>query len=437
MLDERMKLEAALQSRIRSLTDPENFVREWLSENDYTITGAGNFVRNGEDEIMKIVFDYLWLDYKRYYRAESVSVDREIKATYVPQKRFKVQAIVESDMRKALDKVQNEQVISARKEAIAAVKTTGEDLSELRKWVKAISGNESNVELVAIAHFIWSVKRKLTKQKVIDHIMPVIYGPQGGGKSEAVAALTKPLEELCYHANSVEVVTDEKYMLAMGRYYVMIFDEMASADKADIEKLKGQVSAKNNSVRLFHTQNVSNVVQNCSFIGTSNKPINEMIYDTTGMRRFYQLDALKKVDWDAINSIDYLKLWKGVDENRHRGYVEEEKEALKMYQAQMEAKDDITTFIEEMEIDLSVGPYKMYSMNDLYANYRMWCERSGSKVFGKSNFGTKLTNRLKQTSKVVKIDGETHRQYELNASCKLEVDLEQANKILNNHKKGS
>jgi hypothetical protein len=40
-----------------------------------------------------------------------------------------------------------------------------------------------------------------------------------------------------------------------------------------------------------------------------------LIFDDTGMRRFYQVDCLPKLDWAVTQNIDYLRLWKSVNEN--------------------------------------------------------------------------------------------------------------------------
>jgi len=51
-----------------------------------------------------------------------------------------------------------------------------------------------------------------------------------------------------------------------------------------------------------------------TFAGSTNKPIEEVFRDTTGNRRFYQLDALARLDWDAINRVDYITLWSAASE---------------------------------------------------------------------------------------------------------------------------
>ncbi|MFP2929486.1 hypothetical protein ACLESO_30665, partial [Pyxidicoccus sp. 3LG] len=53
---------------------------------------------------------------------------------------------------------------------------------------------------------------------------------------------------------------------------------------------------------------------NTTFIGASNVPIQDLIRDPTGMRRFYQTDCLDHLDWNAINAIDPLAIWLSVNE---------------------------------------------------------------------------------------------------------------------------
>jgi predicted P-loop ATPase len=58
------------------------------------------------------------------------------------------------------------------------------------------------------------------------------------------------------------------------------------------------------------------VVNRATFIGTTNKDISRLIFDDTGMRRFYQIDCLAKIDWAVTEEVNYQRLWKSVDETQ-------------------------------------------------------------------------------------------------------------------------
>ena len=55
-------------------------------------------------------------------------------------------------------------------------------------------------------------------------------------------------------------------------------------------------------------------INRATFIGTTNKDISRLIFDDTGMRRFYQIDCKSRLDWDITQRVEYLKLWRSVDE---------------------------------------------------------------------------------------------------------------------------
>jgi hypothetical protein len=119
----------------------------------------------------------------------------------------------------------------------------------------------------------------------------------------------------------------------------------------------------------------------CSFIGATNTHLNENFSDMTGMRRFYEIPTLDKSDWDAINGIDYLALWRGIDENRERGYQTDEVIAqLEKAQEHYTDSDALDEFIVEMAIRPVYGEAtKTVSRNEMFAAYDIWMRSNGFK----------------------------------------------------------
>jgi hypothetical protein len=75
----------------------------------------------------------------------------------------------------------------------------------VRALVRALTGKEDPVDVAVMKHFVWQVKRKLNEMAVEDHLMVILYCAQRVGKSEAIR---------------------------------MFFDEMAKAQKTDMEAFK-------------------------------------------------------------------------------------------------------------------------------------------------------------------------------------------------------
>jgi Virulence-associated protein E len=160
--------------------------------------------------------------------------------------------------------------------------------------------------------FIWQVKRKIEDMPIYDHLMPVILGPQGAGKSTLIRKLLQPVEELW-------VMTDFKQMtdnrnISLWRNFVIFLDEMGWASKADIDIVKNIISAATLTRRVMWTNATQEVAQNVTFIGAANAfDLAELIRDPTGIRRFVSLTMCAMPDREMINSIDWRAVWQSVD----------------------------------------------------------------------------------------------------------------------------
>lgn len=186
-----------------------------------------------------------------------------------------------------------------------------EDLVE--KWVAATTGKKDPLDVAVMRHFIWQVRRKLFRLNVDHHMMPILYGKSGGGKSKAVNNLLVPVSALLM-STDLSIFADQFKMRFFTRSYIMFFDEMAKSDRADVDRLKNIITSPTVDFRIMRTEKLESGSQNCTFIGCSNDSVHDKIFDPTSARRYWQLNCIDKLDWPTINSIDYLALWKSVDE---------------------------------------------------------------------------------------------------------------------------
>jgi hypothetical protein len=186
----------------------------------------------------------------------------------------------------------------------------------LRAWVRAVTGTDNELDIVVMKHFIWQVKRKMRNLPVEYELMPVVCGQTGSGKSRAVERLLEPLRELAEVGRDFSIFTDTREHFIFHRMFVVALDEMARADSTDVNAIKQVISAKDISYRGLYTQEsvVGRMVS--TFIGTSNNFLNEVILDPTSARRFWQLLSAPKADWTVVNSLDYLAIWRCVDEQQ-------------------------------------------------------------------------------------------------------------------------
>jgi hypothetical protein len=313
---------------------------------------------------------------------------------------------------KALDRAFVEYVANHRERTLSAV---GEQLAhdfltaergaaDLERFTSIITGKSpaDPVDVAVLQQFIWQVKRKLFDRPVEWHLMPVLSGPQGSGKSVAVERLLAPVRALTLTGKGVNFVADERNYKALSEHYVCFFDEMSGASKADVDDLKQVISAKTNDFRPLHTNNNVKVAQNCTFIGVSNKDIRDLIRDASGMRRYYQLqtrgyDRATEADLFTENcriineEIDFVAIWQSVDENRDEAYTK----SLAVQLAEHQEKIRSFSSVEEWLIEGAIEPGEhAKQLTSLYDEYVEFCQRSGRRdVVYRTTFSRELKGR--------------------------------------------
>lgn len=166
--------------------------------------------------------------------------------------------------------------------------------------------------IAVMRKFMWQVKRKARGMSVTNHLMPVLTGPQGKGKTQFVLKLTKPLEHFKREVD-FNLITDGK-TADIWSSLILFIDEMGFAKKADVDVVKNAITAEARSIRTMRQNHSAPVANQSTLIGCSNKSLGQLFRDETGGRRFAELVWLQQPDWDALNDVDWVMLWKSVDE---------------------------------------------------------------------------------------------------------------------------
>ena len=282
--------------------------------------------------------------------------------------------------------------------SLAGQAATTEGQIELVKFVRALTGEDRPLYLHALKHWIWLIKRTIAGLPRLWEFMPVFVGKQGGGKSTAVARLTQPLKELACPIQA-SVLADPKEAFLLGQALVGIWDEMEGAGKQEVEALKNTITCEVKTTRVFHTQGHAGVLRTMCFIGTSNKPVGDVIRDPTGLRRFVQFDCSMPVDQEAINSIDYAKLWTCVSElDEAPAFMI--RDELSACQTATRHRDSVSLWLASEEwgrLDwmpsqgetVTVMPYRSdrgESSTETRSRYIHWCKIHGEKIIQGSEF---------------------------------------------------
>lgn len=372
----------ALQDIRNQLSDAENYVNSWCTSYEVTFSlhGQNTFKYNNEQQAapLSYMFNHLWLSYEK----ECLNYKDTLAGHGGPYNLVKVhptlrlEVIKETTMQKAFD-ARKEKAFTAQKEiAKAALRYVGPNDS-LENWLKALTGKCSQLDLAVIKQFLWTVKRRM-QHIYPEHIkFPIIYGKQQTGKSTAIRKLLTPLN-LFKLDRAVSDILDERNTKSLGQFYVCFLDEMAGMKKVEVEALKRVVTADYLTYRPMHTNITETVFVTCSFIGASNRPLEELIFDTTGQARFWQIDASDTIDHSVINSLDYLSIWQSIDENNSAGYVLPHLKELTKIQEESTMEDFIKVFLDEMGFIPDVHD-KFVAVSDVHEAYSAFCAIHGEK----------------------------------------------------------
>lgn len=384
----------------KEMFDAESFVSWWFGFTETTARDA--CTRDG-------TFDRLFVTYNKMFSAFCIKTGYKAK----PISERLLQAAYNIYI---IDKMDNE-----LKQAMGGFKCVIPNLEPIIKFVTAATGRADELDIAIIAHWVWQVKRKATDKTVVNHIMPVFYGKQGGGKSVAVNNLIRPMKSFKLNMK-MNQLGDERLYRALSQNFVVLFDELQGIERTDLNILKNQITTESNDYRRLHTHNSIPAPMRCSFIGATNKPLSENFSDNTGMRRFWEIVTLEKLDWDAINEIDYMELWKGVDENLPKGYLTKEKLALvSVAQEELVNADDLDEYIKETGIT-NEGPIMRIKGSDLFNAYCLWAGNAGiQKPLNKIWFGRKMKRRVKNEQEKTK-SGVRRTVYIVNKAAMLEKE---------------
>lgn len=245
------------------------------------------------------------------------------------------------------------------------------------EFVEALTGVKDPKTLAVIKHFIWQVKRKLFGKSVAWHMMPVLYGKSGSGKTQAIRSLLSPIQDLSLETD-FESASDTRCDHNFEVYFVFFIDELARTARADFAAIKRKMTSEVVEYRILGLNSNNRIQNNVTWIGTSNVPINDVIKDCTSVRRFYQIETLDKCDWDQINSIDYLKLWKSVDENEDTPPIQGILAELTQEQEKFRYQDVIESWAQDQNlIPVAGGDVQTVPSESLVKDFKEWCQKLG------------------------------------------------------------
>jgi hypothetical protein len=272
--------------------------------------------------------------------------------------------------------------------------------AEVRKWVRAVSGAEREVDVQAVLHWLWLVKNRAAGRPGKEHLMLILFGSQqGSGKSTAMAMLCAVWQELFDGDISLETITDDRNAPHLAKCVVGGWDELGGLARADMERLKHRVTAPTVGYRPMRSNDRVTLPALMTLIGTSNRSVAELVRDGTGMRRFYELPVPGKCDWHTLNHIDYALLWSAISEDDEApGIVH--KELLMTEQAKLTWRHPVDRWLDEESFRAFLGvdnvhyesasPENGVTTAELFQRFIVWCKANGEREGRSEELGRQL-----------------------------------------------
>lgn len=284
--------------------------------------------------------------------------------------------------------------------------------------VNAIGGVPNELEATVLKHFVWQVKRKIFGLPVSYHNMPVFVGKSGSGKSQLIKKMLHPIHELVYYDGDFKKLVDTREAFNLISYFVYFIDEMSKAETADVESIKNKITSEKIQYRKLGT-NINAVGDNHStFIGASNLNLQYVIKDATSVRRFFQINTLDKMQWEVINSFNYLEMWQSINETQSEPFISSVFKEFEDAQQTFKHQTPLEHFVlEEKLTTIKDDKLSKVSRANLYKQFSLWAIENGYRyTLNKHAFCDSLKNLIGPPI-TGKVDGKYTDYYLLGAKA--------------------
>jgi hypothetical protein len=177
-------------------------------------------------------------------------------------------------------------------------------------------------DVIMFKQFIWQIKRRIHEKPTEWEIMPLFTGGQGWGKTRHLQRVWDSiplLSAFVAKGQRFRVFDDDFGRAIFNQCYLIPFEEMSGARTTDIETLKMFITENEVMARIMRAEQFVLLRMNATFYGTSNLPGGASIFDSTGMRRFWEfkcpvIEFNEKVHSPMMPTFEeFAAIWADVD----------------------------------------------------------------------------------------------------------------------------
>ncbi len=295
---------------------------------------------------------------------------------------------------------------------------------ELDAWVDELmevmyTKTDRDVAKVAIKHMMWQVKRRLYGKGVTNDLWVAWYGAQGKGKSYIMRHCIFKIMEDFYTETQLSKVDDiDREIRKFSTNFVANFEELAVGNTLTDERsnkvnvktvnnLKSILTSDKLYIRQMGGQNQLIVRKTFVPVSTANEHLYDVIYDESGMRRFFEIDLqtppglttfdTSKVAELAERSID---AWRGIcewDDKPVWDWNTEVGKKILAIQGTYKPHTNINDWLDAS--NYAASETSQESAKTLYRNYKNYCKEYGYNAFGMKKFTDSMKKEFKFENK--------------------------------------
>lgn len=276
-----------------------------------------------------------------------------------------------------------DELIDQLRERLKYDATLSDEFVKLKKYAQF-----SDDDILIFKSWIWNVKRTINKLEKEQVPMPLLFAvEQRFGKSTFNQKLYEPIAELALRRD-VSSIKDTFGNGLWRKLLVVDFDEISSINTSMIAKFKEWCYADKVAMRNPNTSTILQFEKVTNAIASSNVDVSDILKDSTGSRRIWQVN-LKKPLFDALEHVDFEKLWRCVDENAECPlYVDNHIERITQIQYETQrCRSSVEIWLDEFRETNVTEEHKAI---DLFRLYDSWRKVHKEKSLSNTEFGKTL-----------------------------------------------
>jgi hypothetical protein len=303
-------------------------------------------------------------------------------------------------------------------------------VEKLDQWVEDLIDvmfvtTDREIARVVLKHMMWQVKRRIYGREVKNDLWLGLYGAQGKGKSFIVRNCIFKIFEDFYCETQLSKIDDIDREIGKFRdNFIVNFEELAvgnvgteersnKVNKKTMANLKSILTSDTLYIRKMGGQGQMTVPKTFVPISTANEPLYDVIYDESGMRRFFQLDLnppehLSTFDVDKVSELAARaeEAWKGVCEWDNEPVWDWNSEVGKKITAIQKGYRPHTTVDDWLEQgNYCADDDVEVACKILYSDYKNFCKESGINYpLARKNFTSNMKRDFKNNYKPGKGD---------------------------------